>query len=169
MLFKVCNGLPTFQRFMQADDLVFQIMIVYLDDILVYSSTFWEHLDRLDIMLKGMQDSGLKVKLEKCPFLQSDVAFLGHRLSAEGISTDPQMVAAVLQRPVPSTLKDLRLFLGLCNYYRWYIQGFSKIAGPLHDVVNLCVNAGAPSKATACCNVCGTKGARWLLTHSKRS
>ncbi|KAL6485918.1 hypothetical protein MHYP_G00053100 [Metynnis hypsauchen] len=148
MPFGVCNGPATFQRLMQAtmNDLIFQIMLVYLDDILVYSKTFCEHIDRLEAVFRRLKETGLKVKLEKCHFLQSEVKFLGHQISAQGIGTDPEKVTAVEQWPVPSTLKDLRSFLGFCSYYRRFIQGFSKIAGPLHEVVNLCLNVGSPSK-----------------------
>ncbi len=141
MPFGLYNGPATFQRLMQAtmNDLVFQILLVYLDDMLVYASTFQEHLVRLETVLRRLQDTGLKVKLDKCHFLQSAVVFLGHQISANGIGTDPQRVAVIKQWPVPSTLRELRSFLGLCSYYRRFIQGFSKIAGPLHDVVNSCL------------------------------
>ncbi|KAJ7990685.1 hypothetical protein DPEC_G00302960 [Dallia pectoralis] len=81
----VCNGPATFQRLMQAtmNDLVFQMMLVYLDDIMVYSQTFQEHIERTDAALKRLQETGLKVKLEKCHFLQTQVKFLGHQVSAE--------------------------------------------------------------------------------------
>uniref|UniRef100_A0A9J8AN32 ribonuclease H n=1 Tax=Cyprinus carpio carpio TaxID=630221 RepID=A0A9J8AN32_CYPCA len=148
MPFGVCNGPATFQRLMQAtmNDLVFQILLVYLDDILVYSSTFQEHLVRLETVLRRLQDTGLKIKLEKCHLLQSEVVFLGHQISADGIGTDPQKVAVIRQWPVPSTVRELRSFLGLCSYYRRFIQGFSKIAGPLHDVVNSCLTTESSSR-----------------------
>jgi len=84
MPFGVCNGPSTFQRLMQSTmgDLIFQIMLVYLDDILVYSSTFHEHLQRLDVVFSRLKEMGLKVKLEKCRFLQEEVKFLGHQISA---------------------------------------------------------------------------------------
>lgn len=144
----VCNGPATFQRLMQTamNDLIFQIMLVFLDDILLFSKTFTEHLERVDVVLKRLQDTGLKVKLEKCHFLQQKVKFLGHQISAEGIETDPGKIEAVKQWPVPTTLKELRSFLGFCGYYRRFVEHFSQIASPLHDLVNLCLNAGPPSK-----------------------
>lgn len=144
----VCNGPATFQRLMQAtmNDLIFQILLVYLDDILLFSETFTSHLERLDIVLKRLQQTGLKVKVEKCHFLQERVTFLGHQISAEGISTDPNKISAVKEWPVPTTLKGLRSFLGFCSYYRRFVQGFSKIAGPLHDLVNMCLHVGPPAK-----------------------
>ncbi|KAG1931367.1 hypothetical protein F2P79_021615 [Pimephales promelas] len=144
----VCNGPATFQRLMQTtmNDLIFQIMLVYLDDILVFSKTFPEHLERLRTVLLRLQETGLKVKVGKCHFLQSTVTFLGHQISAEGIATDPNKISAVKQWAVPTTLKALRSFLGFCGYYRRFVPGFSKIAGPLHDLVNQCLNEGPPAK-----------------------
>lgn len=144
----VCNGPATFQRLMQTamNDLIFQIMLVFLDDILLFSKTFKEHLERVDIVLKRLQDTGLKVKLEKCHFLQQKVKFLGHQISAEGIETDPGKIVSVKEWPVPTTLKELRSFLGFCGYYRRFVEHFSHIASPLHDLVNFCLNSGPPSK-----------------------
>lgn len=142
MPFGVCNGPSTFQRLMQTTmgDLIFQIMLVYLDDILVYSATFPEHLQRLEIVFKRLKETGLKVKPEKCHFLQQEVTFLGHQISAKGVATDPRKIEAVRQWKVPNTMKELRSFLGFCSYYRKFIEGFSRIAGPLHDLVNLCIS-----------------------------
>ncbi len=141
MPFGVCNGPSTFQRLMQSTmgDLIFQILLVYLDDILVYSSTFHEHLQRLDVVFSRLKETGLKVKLEKCHFLQGEVKFLGHQISAQGIGTAPEKVEAVKSWTTPGTVKELRSFLGFCSYYRKFIEGFSKIAGPLHDLVALCL------------------------------
>ncbi len=146
----VCNGPATFQRLMQAtmNDLIFEIMLVYLDDILVYSPSFQSHLERLDIVLKRLKQTGLKLKWGKCHFLQKEVKFLGHQISADGIATDPSKVAAVKEWPVPSTVKELQSFLGLCSYYRRYVEGFSKIAAPLHDVVNQCHSVYSSAKAS---------------------
>ncbi len=98
-------------------------------------------------MLQRLREAGLKVKVEKCHFLQSKVKFLGHVVSAYGVSTDPDKVSAVKQWPIPNTLKELRSFLGFCSYYRRFIEGFSKVAGPLHDVVNTCVHQGSVTQA----------------------
>lgn len=141
MPFGLCNAPATFQRLMQAtmSDLMFQIVLVYLDDLLVFSSTLSDHLVRLETVLRRLRETGLKVKVEKCHFLQQEVRFLGHQVSAQGIGTDPDKISAVRKWPVPSTVKELRSFLGFCSYYRRYIEGFSQIAGPLHDAVNGCL------------------------------
>lgn len=140
MPFGVCNGPATFQRLMQVtmSDLIFQILLVYLDDILVFSETFEQHLKRLETVLKRLAETGLKVKLQKCAFLQQSVKFLGHQVSAEGVGTDPSKVSAVKNWKVPTTVKELQSFLGFCSYYRRFIRGFSQVAGPLHDLVNKC-------------------------------
>ena len=149
MPFGLCNAPATFQRLMQAtmSDLAFQIVLIYLDDLLVFSPTFQDHLLRLETVLKRLRETGLKVKVEKCHFLQPEVRFLGHQVSAQGIGTDPEKISAVKLWPVPSTVKELRSFLGFCSYYRRFIEGFSQIAGPLHDVVTACVKESSQARA----------------------
>ena len=82
-----------------------------------------------------MQSIELKRKSSKCHFLQSELLYLGHRVSADGISTDADTIVAVQGWLVPSTVKQLRSFLEFASYYRNYVQGFRNIAGPLHDLV----------------------------------
>ena len=149
MPFGLCNAPATFQRLMQAtmSDLAFQIVLVYLDDLLVFSPTFQDHLVRLETVLRRLRETGLKVKVEKCHFLQPEVRFLGHQVSARGISTDPEKINAVKMWPTPSTVKELRSFLGFCSYYRRFIEGFSQIAVPLHDVVTACVKESSQVRA----------------------
>lgn len=122
-------------------------MLMYLGDILVYSLTFEDHLIWLQAVLQRLRETELKVKVGKCHFLQSSIRFLGHQISAEGISTDPEKVAAVKQWPVPATVKDLRSFLGFCSYFRRFVQGFFQLAGPLHDVVNACIKENSPARS----------------------
>ena len=127
----------TFQRLMQStmSNFIFQFLLVYLDDLLVYSKTFDEHLAHLDRLLQRIIDAGLKLKMDKCQFLRRQVHYLGHTISAEGVSCKAGKVEAVKNWPVPATTTALRSFLGFASYYRRFIQGFSKIAGPLHDLV----------------------------------
>ena len=137
MPFGLCNAPATFQRLMQRclGDQCYQTVLCYLDDVLVFSETFEEHLERLEMVLQRLQSIGLKLKSSKCHFLQSEVLYLGHRVSADGISTDPDKIVAVQGWLVPNTVKQLRSFLGFASYYRKYVKGFSNIAGPLHDLV----------------------------------
>ena len=138
MPFDLCNAPASFARLMQAclNEQIFQILLVYLDDILIYSQTFQEHLERLKMVLTRLRKHGLKLKLEKCNFLKRKVTYLGHEVSGDGISPEPQKLTAVKEWPVPTTMKELRTFLGFASYYRRFVNSFAKIAGPLHQLVN---------------------------------
>ena len=138
MPFGLCNAPACFARLMQAclNEQIFQILLVYLDDILIFSKTFEEHLERLEMVLKRLREHGLKLKLEKCTFLRRRVTYLGHEVSGAGIAPDPQKIAVVQEWPVPQTVKELRTFLGFASYYRRFIESFAKIAAPLHQLVN---------------------------------
>ena len=115
----------TFHRLMQStmSDFLFQFLLVYRDDMLVYSKTVDKHLDYLDRLLQRIIETDLKLRLDKCQFLRRQVHFLGHTISAEGVSRE----AGDHHRP--------RSFLGFAGYYRRFIQGFARIAGPLHDLI----------------------------------
>lgn len=108
-----------------------EVCLVYLDDIIVFSSTLAEHLQRLRAVLQRISNCGLKLKASKCALLQKSVTFLGHVVSGEGIATDPQKVRLVDQWPEPQNLGELRSFLGLTGYYRRYVEGYARIAAPL--------------------------------------
>lgn len=120
-------------------DLVLQIMLVYLDDILVFLQSFADHLLRLEKVLQRLKETELKIMVQKCHFLQSERHCLGHQIFTKGTGTDPDKVAAVQQRKALSTVRDLKSFIGLCSYYRGFIQGSSQLTGPLHEVVNTCL------------------------------
>ncbi|KAL6456493.1 hypothetical protein MHYP_G00350370 [Metynnis hypsauchen] len=94
-----------------------------------------EHLERLASVLSRLQREGLKVKLEKCCFFKTKVKYLGHVISKDGVATDPDKISAVSNWAQPQTVSDLRSFLGFASYYRRFVQGFSKLAAPLHQAV----------------------------------
>ncbi|KAL7883342.1 hypothetical protein SRHO_G00010000 [Serrasalmus rhombeus] len=94
-----------------------------------------QHVSRLDLVLSRLKCEGLKAKLEKCCFFQHQVRYLGHLVSKDGVSTDPDKVVAVSNWPRPTVVSELRSFLGFASYYRRFIQGFSKMARPLHRLV----------------------------------
>ena len=96
------------------------------------SGTFDEHLSRLRSVFERLRDAGLKLKSSKCMFLQRQVSFLGHVVSADGIQTDPEKIAAVRDWPTPTSISELKGFLGLVTYYRRFIPGCSAIAEPLN-------------------------------------
>lgn len=145
MPFGLCNAPSTFQRLMTSgmNDMLFRILLVYLDDILIFSRTFQEHLDRLKSVLGRLRELGLKLNPSKCHFCQKSVRYLGYTVSADGVATDDEKIKAVQEWPVPQTLKDLRSFLGFASYYRRFVAGFAKIAGPLHALVG---TAGGQAK-----------------------
>ena len=95
-----------------------EMCLMYLDDVIARSVDLNSHLVRLEWLLASLVEVALKLKVFKCRMLQREVAFLGHRVSADRLSTDPEKVAAVAEWPVPRCLRDMRSFLGLCSYYR---------------------------------------------------
>jgi len=133
MPFGLSNAPSTFERLMEKVlvGLQWQVCLIYLDDIIIYSRSCVEHVSRLEEVLKRIAGAGLKLKPKKCHFFCKEVLYLGHVVSAEGISTDPAKVQAVQDWGVPRDLTDVRSFLGLCSYYRRFIPKFSTIAKPL--------------------------------------
>lgn len=146
MPFGLCNAPSTFQRLMQRmfGDQQCQSLLLYLDDIVVFSSSIGQHLQRLEVVLSRLQKEGLKVKLAKCAFFQKEVRYLGHVISGEGVSTDPAKIEAVAKWQRPRQVSELRSFLGFASYYRRFVEGFAKLAGPLHQLV--AKMAGSQSK-----------------------
>ena len=108
-----------------------QFVIVFIDGILIYSDSGEEHAEQLRTILQTLREHRLYAKLSKCPFWLDSVAFLGHIVSAEGISVDPQKVEAILNWKPPTSVIEIRSFLGLAGYYRKFVEGFSKIVAPL--------------------------------------
>ncbi|KAL5020815.1 hypothetical protein ScPMuIL_002102 [Solemya velum] len=137
MPFGLTNSPSTFQRLMQTcmGDLHLSICLLFLDDIIVYSRTWEEHLSRLEAVFQRLRNYGLKLTPKKCHFAKTEVKYLGHVVSEEGIQTDPEKVSAVVNWPVPTSTKTVQQFIGFIGFYRRYIKGFSKISQPLHDLL----------------------------------
>ncbi|XP_028292970.1 uncharacterized protein K02A2.6-like [Gouania willdenowi] len=137
MPFGLCNAPSTFQRLMERmfGSQHCQSLLLYLDDVVVYSTSIDDHLQRLGAVLSRLQREGLKVKLSKCDFFKKEVKYLGHVISADGVSTDPDKITAVAGWPRPTTTTELRSFLGFASYYRRFVNGFAKMAGPLHQLI----------------------------------
>lgn len=134
MAFGLCNAPGTFQRLMERilGDQRHQSLLLYLDDVVLFSSSFEQHLARLDLVLDRFAHENLKVKLSKCSFFKSRVSFLGHVISAEGVSTDPEKIRAVAEWRRPQDLQELKSFLGFASFYRRFVRNFASIAAPLH-------------------------------------
>ena len=109
-------------------------ILVYLDDILVYSRSIEEHWDHLERALDRLRQAKLYGRLHKCEFFKDKVDYLGFEVSANGVNASPEKVKAILDWPRPQTVHDIRSFLGLASYYRKFIRGFSQIAKPLTDL-----------------------------------
>ena len=112
------------------NDLAFQILLVYLDDLLVYSRDFDEHLERLQVVFDRLREVGLKLNPKKCQLARSSVEYLGHTVSGSGISTSEGKISSVHNWQTPRTLRELRSFLGVASYYRRFVNGFAKLALP---------------------------------------
>ena len=108
-----------------------KFIIVFIDDILVYSKSEVDHSRHLRLVLKKLRENQLYLKFSKCQFWLDHVSFLGHMISAQGILMDPQKVATVENWEQPQTVTKVRSFLGLFGYYRRFMKDFSTIALPL--------------------------------------
>jgi hypothetical protein len=108
-----------------------RFVVVFIDDILIYSKSEEEHAEHLKIVLQVLKEKKLYAKLSKCEFWLKEVNFLGHVNSGKGIAADPSKVDAVSQWETPKSVKKIRSFFGLAGYYRRFIERFSKLALPL--------------------------------------
>ncbi|CAA0825703.1 Uncharacterized mitochondrial protein AtMg00860, partial [Striga hermonthica] len=111
-----------------------QFVIVFIDDILIYSKSQKEHEEHLRVVLETLRREKFFAKFSKCEFWLQRVAFLGHVITQAGIEVDPSKVSAVQNWSTPRSPSEVRSFLGLAGYYRRFIEGFSKIALPLSQL-----------------------------------
>lgn len=135
----VTNAPSTFQRLMEkcVGDLHLNEVLVFLDDLIVFSKTLEEHEARLIKVLTRLKECGLKLSPDKCHFFKSSVKYLGHVVDSDGVHTDPEKISALRDWPRPSTRRELKCFLGFAGYYRRFVKEYSKIAKPLN-----CLTAG---------------------------
>ncbi len=133
MPFGLSNSPAVFQALVNdvLRDRVDQFIYVYLDDILIFSSSLQEHVQHVRRVLQRLLENGLFVKAEKCAFHAQSVPFLGFIVSPEGVRMDPDRVKAVVNWPTPDSRKALLRFLGFANFYRRFIRNFSQLAAPL--------------------------------------
>src|SRR6266540_1848551 len=119
MLFGLCNIPVTFQRLMNQvlRKYLGKFILVYLDNIIIYSKTFKEHKEHVRLVFEALRAASLMMKLKKCKFAQKELRFLGHIISAEGIRTDLNKIVKMVTLSPPTNLKELRSRLGLFSYY----------------------------------------------------
>lgn len=133
MPFGLCNAPATFERLMEniLRGLSWETCLVYLDDIIVLGKTFKDQLRNLEQVFQRLQGANLRLNPKKCNLFRSQVNYLGHVVSGDGIAVDPEKIRAVVEWPVPKDKHEIRSFLGLCTYYRRFVLGFADIAKPL--------------------------------------
>lgn len=133
MPFGLCNAPSTFERLMERvlRGLQWKVALLYLDDVIVFSSTTEQQLERLKLVFDRIREANLQLKPKKCHLFQKEVSFLGHRVSAEGVATEEDKVKAVKEWPTPKSAKAIRSFLGLTGYYRKFVKDYADVAAPL--------------------------------------
>ena len=135
--FGLRNAPASFQRLMQhvLGDLYLKICFVILDDIIIFSRSFEEHVQHLELVFRKLAEAGLKLHPDKCQFCFRKLLYVGHVVSQDGIECNPEFLRAVKEYPVPRSVKELQQFLGFANFYRRFIQNFAQIASPLYGLL----------------------------------
>nr|CAD1820506.1 unnamed protein product [Ananas comosus var. bracteatus] len=141
MPFGLSNAPSTFMRLMNHvfKPFIGKFLVVYFDDILIYSKSIEEHITHLRQVFQILREQKLYANFKKCNFVTNSLVFLGYVVSAEGIKMDPAKVEAIVSWPEPTSLQDIRSFHGLASFYRRFIQGFSTIITPITD----CLKGGS--------------------------
>ena len=132
--FGLCNALATFSRLMDnvLSGLSWEVCLYYLDDIIVFSRDWEEHLQQLRMVLSRLREANLRLGHKKCTLAQSSVTFLGHLVFEDGLQPDPRLSDSISDIQPPMTVSQVRSFLGLAGYCWRFIKGFSNIAAPLN-------------------------------------
>ena len=133
LAFGLTNSPSTYQRLMERilKEEHLKSCVIYLDDVVVFGTTFEEHLERLEQVFRRLQEASLKLKPSKCHFLQTRIQYLGHIVSEDGIELDSSNVSAILDFPPPENHKELQRFLGMAGFHRKFVENYAAITRPL--------------------------------------
>ena len=137
MPFGLTNAPSTFMRLMHhvLRDFIGRFVVVYFDDILVYSRSLDDHLGHLRQVLSVLRKNTLYANIEKCTFCVDNIVFLGFVVGRNGVQVDPEKIKAIQEWPTPKSVGDIRSFHGLASFYRRFVPNFSTIASPLNELV----------------------------------
>ena len=124
-----------------------KICVVYLDDILIFSTTLDEHINSINKIFKTLSKHNLKIQFHKCKFLSKETEYLGHILTPEGVRPNPKKIKDITNLKLPKTQKQIRSFLGITGYYRKFIKDYAKVAQPMTKYLkkNINVNINDPN------------------------
>ena len=137
MPFGLTNAPSTFMRLMNEvlKRFLGKFVIVYLDDILIFSKTKEEHLEHIRQVLQRLKEEKLMINLKKCSFMQEEIVYLGFVISADGLKMDPEKVKAILEWPTPENVSEVRSFHGLASFYRKFIRNFSSVCNAMTETM----------------------------------
>ena len=136
--FGLCNAPPTFQRLMLncLGELNLTYCLIYLDDVIIFSQTEEEHLERMHVVFNRFQEHGLKLKPSKCEVFKTEINYLAHHVSKRGALPSKKNLEAITQCPPPDTYTKVKSFVGLVGHYRRFIKRFTNITAPLYDLTS---------------------------------
>lgn len=148
MPFGLKNAPATFQRMMNfvLQEHINKICVVYLDDILIFSTSIQEHVDAINKIFKVLREHNLKIQIDKCKFFAKETEYLGHILTEKGIKPNDKKIESIKQLKIPNTKKQIKSFLGITGYYRKFIKDYAKIAQPLTQCLKKDNNISKDSK-----------------------
>ncbi|KII73907.1 Transposon Ty3-G Gag-Pol polyprotein [Thelohanellus kitauei] len=140
MPFGINNAPATFQRLVDTIFGELPFVCAYLDDIVIFSNDWEEHLEHIQRVLSCLREAKVKLNLKKCEFARGKIQFLGYVVDKNGIEICPERTKVIINYPEPSSGKDVQRFLGMCVGYQKFIQNFSEICLPLYDLTKKCQN-----------------------------